>query len=337
MIRSVATLAGTDVFEVELAAPGGAVARILTLGATLRDLVVPGAAGLPTRVVLGLERVEDYLDNPAYLGVTAGRHANRIRAGRFVLDGREHRLTLNERGRTHLHGGATGFSRRPWRLVEADEHSAALALTSPDGEEGYPGTVEARVVYQLIAPATVRIEMTATTDAPTIVNLAHHSYFALEPGAAVRDHLLEVAASRYTPVDADLLPTGEIAPVEGTVYDFRAPRRVGSAAPLDLNFALDRAAGAGADLLRAARVFAPATGLALEVWTTAPALQVYDGGYLAADGPPGLDGARPFPNAGLCLEPQLFPDGPSHPAFPSPVLRPGETFRQVTEYRLSAR
>lgn len=330
-VRPVATVAGADILEIDLAAPDGTAARVLTFGATLRDLVVPGPGGAPRRVVLGFERAEDYLRNPDYLGVTAGRHANRIAAGRFVLDGREHRLPLNERGRTHLHGGRAGFSHRHWRLVEAAADAVTLALTSPDGEEGYPGTVEARCTYRLRAPATLVVEMSATTDAPTPINLAHHSYFTLEPGKPVTGDLLEVAAAHYTPVDPDLIPTGEIAPVAGTPFDFRSPRPVGAAGGLDHNFVLD---GHSPGVLAfAARV--SAADQTLEVWTDQPGLQVYDGAYLADAGPVGLGGARQFPSAGLCLEPQTFPDGPNKPHFPSPVLRPGETYRQVTEYRFA--
>jgi len=330
--RPVATFAGTDVLEIDLVAPDGTTARVLTFGATMRDLAIPMPDGTRRRVVLGFERAEDYLANPDYLGVTAGRHANRIGGGRFALDGREHRLSLNERGRTHLHGGLAGFSHRPWRLVAASEDAVTMALTSPDGEEGYPGAVEARCSYRLRAPATLVVEMTATTDAPTIVNLAHHSYFTLTPGAPVTGHALEVAAARYTPVDADLIPTGEIAAVAGTPLDFRVPRPVGEAHGLDHNFVLDgHRPGAFAFAARVA-----AADLTLEVWTDQPGLQVYDGAYLADAGPVGLDGARQFPNAGLCLEPQSFPDGPNKPHFPSPVLRPGEIYRQVTEYRFTA-
>lgn len=318
--------------EIALALPNGTSARILTLGATVRDLLVATPRG-PRRVVLGFADAAAYRVNDAYLGVTAGRHANRIAAGRFSLDGHDHRLTLNEGGRTHLHGGAIGFSRRDWSLVEAAADRVSLALVSPDGEEGYPGTVTASVGYTLRAPATLRIEMTATTDAPTILSLAHHSYFNLAGAGDVRDHRLRIAAGRYTPVDAALIPTGEIAEVAGTRFDFRAPRAVSAEGDgvLDHNFVLDRASTDG-ELAFAAGLEAPGSDAALEVWTSAPGLQVYDGSYLAPTAPP-LGSVAHAPHAGICLEPQLFPDGPNRPAFPSPVLRPGERFRQITEYR----
>lgn len=309
--------------EIRLAGPDGTIASVLDWGATLRDLVVPTAGGGRRRVVLGYQRFDDYRANPSYLGAIAGRYANRIRDGRFRLDGRDYQLTLNEDGRTHLHGGTRGFSHQPWRIVERTAMSVTLGLTSPDGDQGYPGRVEARCTYTLAAPATLRVELSATTDAPTPVNLAHHSYFTLEDGADIRGHRLQIAAAAYTPVDAALIPTGAIAPVAGTPYDFRAARPVDL--PLDHNFVLS---GGGA-----AAVVTSADGRArLTVTTDAPGLQVYDGRGLRDLGP-GLDGQRHFPHAGLALEPQLFPDGPNQPAFPQAVLRPGETWRQRSEFR----
>jgi aldose 1-epimerase len=312
----------TEIAEATLSRPDGTTAVVIGFGAALRDLVVPAPEG-PRRVVLGHADLAGYQANPAYLGVTAGRHANRIAGGRFRLDGKAYQLSLNENGRTHLHGGVRGFSHRPWRLVDANEISATFELVSPDGEEGYPGTLTARCTYALAAPATLRVTMTATTDAPTIVSLAHHSYFTLAPGQPVLDHRLAIHADRYTPVDADLIPTGEIADVAGTPYDFREPQRLADGPRLDTNFVL---AGSDGDALVPAATVT-AAGLRLDCRTTAPGLQVYDGGGLGA----------PFrAHAGLCLEPQHFPDGPNKPNFPSPVLRPGETYRQVTEYGFSA-
>jgi aldose 1-epimerase len=314
---------GAEIAEVTLALPDGTRAEVMGFGATVRELAVPAPGGLRA-VVLGYPDLAGYLDNPGYVGTTAGRHANRIAGGRFTLEGKAYQLGRNERGRTHLHGGLRGFSHRPWRLVDADAAAATFEIVSPDGEEGYPGTLTARCTYALTAPGTLTVTMTATTDAPTIVSLAHHSYFTLTPGRSVLDHRLQVAASRFTPVDADLVPTGEIADVAGGPYDFRRPRRLADGPRLDLNFVLD--GGAAADGLHPAASVA-ADGLVLTCRTTAPGLQVYDGGGLPVPF---------FPHAGLCLEPQTFPDGPNRPNFPSPVLRPGETYRQVTEYRFTA-
>jgi aldose 1-epimerase len=309
--------------EIRLTGPDGTTASVLDWGATLRDLVVPAPGGRRRRVVLGYQRLDDYLANPAYLGAIAGRHANRIAQGRFRLDGRDYQLTLNENGRTHLHGGVRGFSHQPWRVVEQDEDSITLGLTSPDGDQGYPGTVEVHCTYTLSAPATLRVALSATTDAPTPLNLAHHSYFTLEDGADIRSHRLQLGAAAYTPVDADLIPTGAITAVTATPFDFQAPRPIDIA--LDHNFVLS---GQGP-----AAILSSADGRArLTVTTDAPGLQVYDGRGLQALGP-GIGGQHHFPYAGLAMEPQTFPDGPNHENFPDAILRPGQTWRLRSEFR----
>jgi aldose 1-epimerase len=250
--------------------------------------------------------------------------------GRFKLDGKIHQLTLNEHGRTHLHGGRIGLSRRGWLILQHTDASVTLGLTSPAGEEGYPGTLEASCTYRLVDPGTLSIHMTAETDSPTIVNSAQHSYFTLNYGQSIRDHLLQIDAEHYTPTDGQLIPTGAIVSVTDTPFDFRRLRRIAEAGiSYDINFVLHHAQ---AGLHRAARLLPPDGGIALEVYTTEAGLQFYDGGYLKASHP-GLDGCPHFPHAGLCLEPGRFPDGPNHPNFPSPVLRPGEVYRQTTEYR----
>lgn len=312
--------------EIRLAGPDGSFASILDWGATLRDLVVPLPGGQRQRVVLGYERPEDYRANPAYLGAIVGRHANRIAGGRFALDGRSHQLTLNEDGRTHLHGGSAGFSHQPWQIAERTAASVTLTLTSPDGDQGYPGTVTATCTYTLAAPATLVVALSATTDAPTPVNLAHHSYFTLAEGADAREHRLQLGAAHYTPVDAGQIPTGQIAAVAGTPFDFRAGRAIDL--PLDHNFVL---AGGGP----AAVVTAPDGRLQLTVTTDAPGLQVYDGRGLRALGP-GIGGQAHFPYAGLALEPQHFPDSPNHRGFPDVILRPGQTWRQRSTFRFAA-
>ncbi|MGH6644382.1 MAG: aldose epimerase family protein, partial [Bradyrhizobium sp.] len=210
---------GTQISEIRLASAAGATASILSFGAALRDLVVPLPGGEMRRVVLGFDSLEGYLENNRYLGVTVGRHASRIDRGHLSIDGTTYQLTLNDAGMHHLHGGAAGFSRKPWRIVIADDTSVTLALVSPDGDDGYPGTLDVRCTYRLLDPGTLGVAMTATADAPTIVSLAHHSYFSLMPGASIRDHLLQVHAGRYTPFGPDMLPTGEIASVAGTPYD----------------------------------------------------------------------------------------------------------------------
>ncbi len=328
------TAEGTPVDEARLTLPSGMEASVIGFGSILRDLLIPVPGGAARRVVLGYPDLAGYLSDSAHLGANAGRCANRIAGGRFTLDGKTVQLALNEGGRTHLHGGPQGFGRRVWTIAAADGRSAELTLRSPAGEGGYPGTVEARCVYRLLPPATLQIEFTATTDAPTIVNIAHHSYFTLDHGKSVRDHRLQVHAARYTPTDAALIPTGEIASVAGTPYDFRTARPLSDtrAAPdffYDMNLVLDRA---GAGVVHAATVTAPSSPIRMEVHTTEPGLQLYDAVHLGTAAP-GHDGIRYGRHMGLCLEAQKFPDAPNHPNFPSIVLRPGETYRQVTEYR----
>lgn len=309
-------------------------AAVLTYGAVIQELVVEMPEG-PRSVTLGFDHLDDYLAHSPHMGCVAGRFANRIRDGRFTLDGQVYQLALNENGRTHLHGGNHGFGQRIWRLEELTEESVSLSLLSPDGEEGYPGRVTARCTYRLSGPTQLSIELSATTDAPTIINLATHSYFNLAGRGDIRDHRLQIDATRFTPVDGDLIPTGELRPVAGTVFDFRnlRPIRLGDPPALyDHNFVIDLAP---TDVpRRVARVEAPDSSLALEVWSTEPGLQFYDGAKIAVP-VPGLGGRRYGPFSGLCLEPQCFPDSPNQAGFTDTVLRPGQTYRQTTEYRFS--
>jgi aldose 1-epimerase len=327
---------GAEIAEIRLAAPGGFAASVVTYGATLRDLVVPTSSGDRRRVVLGHATLDGYLVNHGYLGVTVGRHASRIREGRFALDGVTYHLSLNAQGRHHLHGGEAGFSHRPWRLISADDTSTLLGLTSADGDQGYPGAVEARCLYRLLEPATLQVTMSATADAPTPIALAHHSYFTLSPGRSVRNHYLQVNARRYTPFDKDLIPTGEILPVAGTPYDLTRIRELAEAAGdpafyFDMIFVLEEAA---TQLKYAATLHSPDHSISMEVHTTEPCLIVYDGAKLPNSGI-GVDGERHFAHAGICLEPMRFPDSVNIPRFPSSILRPHETYSQVTEYRFS--
>lgn len=329
--RRIGEADGMPIYEIELGCASGARARVVTFGAVLKDLEVPGMNGALHRVVLGYDDLDSYLSNRSSVGTTCGRFANRIADGHFTLDGQDYQLSRNEKGITHLHGGWRGFSRRAWELTEVTASSVTLTYRAADGEEGYPGMVEASCTYSLLIPGTLHIEMTATSDAPTPVNLAHHSYFTLDPGASVRELEVEIAASCYTPVDERKIPTGEVAPVEGTGYDFRAARRLDAdSTGYDINFVLD---GASAEAPHfAARAKSPKSGLTLEVWTTEPGLQLYDGQFLVPT-EHGLGGMAHGPHAGICFEAQNFPDAVNQPGFPSPWLRPGETYRQVTEYR----
>jgi aldose 1-epimerase len=315
--------------SIRLEAPGGARAEILTTGASVRDLLVPMPEG-PRRVVLGYADPAHYHENPRSMGVIVGRYANRIRDARFTLDGRTYPLPTNERGRHHIHGGLPGFGRRDWSVLDEGPDFVELGLLSPDGENGFPGTVMARCRHTLLPPATLRIDLWATTDAPTLVNLAHHSYFNLLPGSDARAHRLMVAADLYTPFDADNIPTGEVAVVADTNRDFRTIRPIADS-NMNGNYVI-RGEWGGERPRLAARVEAPDGSLALECRSTEPGLQVYDANALD-DVRPGHPGQTLGPYAGFCLEPQRFPDSPNQPHFPSPVLRPGQVYRQVTEYR----
>ena len=296
---------------------GGLEAEILSFGATIRVLRF---ADRP--VVLALDSIDDYLAGKTYFGAVAGRFANRIADGRFTLDGTTHKLPCNEAGRTHLHGGQRGFSHRNWQVRSIRPASVTLVYDAADGEEGYPGAMSVSCRYAITEDGVLGITLTATCDRPTIVNLATHSYFNLDGGGDITGHRLEIPADRYLPVDDRKIPTGEMADVAGTPFDFRAAREIGDF-PYDHAFVLSQAADG--EPRPVARLSGARSGITLEIASTEPALQFYDGHMLAT--------GRHGPRAGLCLEPQRFPDAPNHPNFPSAVLRPGEIYRQVTRYR----
>jgi aldose 1-epimerase len=289
---------------------------VLTLGGILQSVSVGDV-----NVALGDSTVEEYLAGDAYLGALIGRYANRIAAGRFVLDGRVHRLPLNEPPNS-LHGGAEGFDRRLWTVVAADGAAVELALESPDGDQGYPGTLAARVRYR-VAGDELRIDYRARTDAPTVVNLTSHAYWNLagQGSGPVDGHVLWLSADAYLPVDDATLPTGAIEDVRGTAFDFAAEPRVLGERPYDHTFVLRRPG-------LAARLTDPASGRTLELSTDRPGLQVYTGDRLTGTYPR---------RAGIALEPQAFPDAPNRPHFPSTVLRPGDEFRSTTSLRFGRR
>ncbi|MEU9830550.1 aldose epimerase family protein [Streptosporangium sp. NPDC048047] len=292
-------------------------ASVLTYGAVLQSLEVSGVD-----VVLGCDTLDDYLTRSRYFGAVVGRYGNRIAGGRFTLDGVTHRLPVNN-GPNSLHGGPAGFSQRVWRATEVSPEAVTLTYVSPDGEEGYPGTLTVSVTYTLTGDA-IRLDYRATTDAPTVLNLTNHSYFNLAGGGDVLDHVVRIDAARYLPVDDTQIPTGELAPVAGTPFDLTAPRRIGDRVD-------DPALGGGYDhcyvLDGGIEVTDPASGLTMEVTTTEPGVQFYTGNLL--DGVATAYGRH----AGLCLETQHFPDSPNQEHFPSTVLRPGEEFASTTVYR----
>jgi aldose 1-epimerase len=328
----------------------GTTVGVLTYGGIIQTLEVPDRDGVPANVVLGLGSLDHYATgNSPYLGALIGRFANRIAGGAFTLDGRAYRLPVNNPPNS-LHGGTQGFDKRVWTASEAGGGGAAgveLAYTSPDGEMGYPGTVEVRARYTLTADDELRIDYQATSDAPTVLNLTNHSYFNLagEATGSIEGHRLWLPASRYTPTDATNIPTGELVPVAGTPFDFTSPRAVGERIAADdeqlryglgydHNYVLDRPPGAEGTLVAAARVEDPGSGRVLEVATTEPGIQLYSGNQL--DGTvTGAGGVAYGPRAGLCLETQHFPDSPNQPGFPSTVLRPGEVYRSATVYRFA--
>ena len=325
---------GAPVFEATIASKAGATAKILTWGAALRDLVVPHGQG-KQRVVLGLNSIEDYVAHSPYFGAVPGRFANRIANGRFTLDGVVHNLARKSGEKHTLHGGPQGFGRRAWKLGPVDASSATLELESADGDQGFPGALHATCVYRLLEPATLRIEFSATATRPTIVNLTHHSYFNLDGSSDVRDHEVAILGDFYTPSDEDLIPTGEIRTVAGTPFDFRQPRSIRnpSGQLYDVNIVAARTPDA-TGLAPIARVRSPLNGLTMELHSSEPGVQFYDAAKVNCPAA-GLDGARYGAHAGLCLEPQRFPDSPNRRHFTPCRLDPGETYRHVSEFRFA--
>ena len=325
---------GAPVHEVVIRSKAGAEAKILTYGAVVRDLIVPAAGGAQ-RVTLGLNSIEDYVKHSPHFGAVPGRFANRIAGGRFVLDGVAHTLDRKPGDKNTLHGGPHGFGKRIWTLGRHDEASVVLTLDSPDGDAGFPGALKATCVYSLLEPATLRVELTATADKPTVVNLTHHGYFNLDGSADILDHEVTLAADFYTPADADLIPTGEIRSVAGTPYDFRTARPVRNPAgtAYDTNFVAADALGPHG-LASVARVRSPRNGLTVSLFSDQPGVQFYDAATLNVP-VPGLGGAHYGTHAGFCLEPQAFPDSPNRRHFTDTVLRPGETYRHVSEFRFA--
>ncbi len=324
---------GSEIREVAIAA-GNLSARVITYGAVIRDLRL---AGVDHPLVLGFDQLDHYLRHSPYFGAVVGRSANRIGRGHFSIDGESFQLSLNENGRNHLHGGFRGFGKRPWRLVDHDQWSVTLAIDGADGEEGYPGNVEARVRYLIEPPATLHLDIEATTDAPTLVNLAQHSYFNLDDSPNILDHQVRIFADAYTPTDSDDIPTGEIVTVAGSVFDFRTPRpirqmRSGERVTFDKNYAVDRQKAA--EPRPHARLHSLKNGMTLDIASTEPGVQFYDGHKISVP-VAGLGGRRYISCSGCCFEPQFFPDAPNHTGFPSSVLRPGETYRQSTRYVFS--
>jgi aldose 1-epimerase len=334
-----ATADGHPVELFTLTSPTGIEIRTISYGAILVSIRTPDRDDRFSDIALGFDTLDDYLTRSRYFGAVVGRYANRIAGGGFAIDGRTYQLGTNS-GTNHIHGGVKGFDKVLWRgelFARDGAMGVTFSYTSQDGEEGYPGTLHATVTYTLAQNELVA-DYTATTDKTTIVNLSQHSYFNLsgEGHDAVLGHEVMLNADRFTPVDAAMIPTGELAPVDGTPFDFRRPTAIGARIDAD-HPQLKRALGydhnfvlKDSGLRLAARVVEPTSGRTLQVDTTEPGVQFYSGNKLA--GVAGKAGHSYGPRSGFCLETQHFPDSPNHPSFPSTVLRPGDTYRSTTVF-----
>jgi aldose 1-epimerase len=326
----------------------GLEARITNFGGIVTSLKTADREGRIADVVLGFDDFESYLENHPYFGALIGRYGNRIAQGKFSLAGKNYSLAVNN-GANALHGGLKGFDKVVWRVAAAevtqDEPKLALTYLSADGEEGFPGNLSVRATYTLTDENALRLDFVATTDQPTVCNLTHHSYFNLAGSGDVLHHVVSINADHFTPVDAGMIPTGEIRSVVGTPFDFRAPAPIGwrinhadeqlkLGKGYDHNFVLNKMGGRPAELSLAARVYEPSTGRTMEVWTTEPATQFYTGNFL--DGMTGKGDQAYLSYHGFCFEPQHFPDSPNQPAFPTTELKPGEIYRNTILYKFGA-
>jgi aldose 1-epimerase len=338
------TATGEDALLYTLPGRGGMRAEITNYGGIVVSLHAPDRQGQAGDVVLGFDTLDGYLKEHPYFGAIVGRYGNRIAKGRFHLNGQEYTLARNN-GENHLHGGVRGFDKVVWKAREVpggDAPALELSYLSKDGEEGYPGNLSATVVYTIEGGDSLKIDYTATTDKDTVVNLTNHSYFNLAGEGDILQHEVAIEADRFTPVDAGLIPTGELRPVQQTAFDFRKPTAVGARISqqdeqlkfgkgYDHNFVLN---SGGGRLSPAARVREPRTGRVLEVSTSEPGMQFYTGNFL--DGTLRGKGGRVYGHRhGFCMETQHFPDSPNQPQFPSTVLRAGQTYRSTTVYRFT--
>jgi aldose 1-epimerase len=342
---------GRKVEAILLANRHGMSARIITYGASIQSVIVPDARGRPADVALGYATIGDYADKPQYFGSTVGRVANRIAGGRFTLDGKSYRVPVNN-GPNSLHGGTRGFDKLLWEVTgtkSGDPASVTLRLVSPDGDMGYPGTLTVTATYALDEKNELSVEYKATTDRTTLVNISNHAYWNLAgEGSAegAMGHVLTIPADAYTPTDATAIPTGEIRPVAGTVFDFRRPAAIGARVRdasdpqivygrgYDHNWAVARTVSRAPRLL--ARVEEPKSGRAMEVLSNQPALQFYSGNFL--DGTTAGKAGRLYREGdAIVLEPQMFPDTPNRPEFGSVRLDPGQTYRNIIIWRFSTR
>lgn len=341
------TADGASVDQYTLTNANGMEVKVITFGGIITSLRVPDRNGVLANIVLGFDKLADYETRSPYFGAIIGRYGNRIANAKFTLAGKEYQLAVND-GINTLHGGAKGFDKKVWAASEVkngEDVGLELTYTSPDGEEGYPGTLATKVTYTLTNKNELRIDYTATTDQTTVVNLTNHTYFNLAGNGAgsIANHIAQINADRYTPVDANLIPTGELAPVAGTPFDFRTPKLVNaglrsshpqvvSGRGYDHDFVLNRTSAN--DLEYAARIYDPSSGRKVEVWTTEPSMQFYTGNFI--DGTlVGSSGGLYRQGDGFCLETQHYPDSPNQPDFPTTELKPGDTYQSTTVYAFS--
>jgi aldose 1-epimerase len=322
----------------------GIEARIMTYGGILVSLKTPDRSGALGDIVLGYDNLDSYVKNSPYFGALIGRYGNRIAKGHFSLDGSEYTLATNNYPNA-LHGGDKGFDKHVWTAtVPTDTHNPMLILKylSKDGEEGYPGNMEVTATYTLQPDNTLRLEYRATTDKDTVANLTEHSYFNLAGHGTILNHLVQIFANDYTPVDSTLIPTGQLAPVEGTPFDFRKPAAIGArigedneqlkfGGGYDHNWVINKPFG---EMGLMARVVDPESGRVLEISSTEPGLQFYSGNFL--DGTITGKGGRVYEHrAAFCMEPQHYPDSPNHPDFPTTELKPGQVYHNTILYHFS--
>jgi len=342
---------GLTIEAITLSNHHGMRARIITYGASIQSLIVPDRRGRPADVAIGYPTIDGYLNQPQYFGSTVGRVANRIARGRFTLDGRDYQVPVNN-GPNSLHGGTHGFDKVPWTVVGSQEGptaSVTLRYVSPDGDQGYPGTLTVTATYALDEHNNLSVDYRATTDRSTLVNISNHAYWNLAgEGSAdgAMGHLLTIPAEYYTPTDATAIPTGEIRPVQGTVFDFRRPTAIGARVRdasdrqiafgrgYDHNWAVARTLSAEPRLL--ARVEEPVSGRVMEILSNQPGIQFYSGNFLDAT-TTGKAGRIYRMGDAIVLEPQMFPDTPNHPEFGSIRLDRGQTYRNLIIWRFTTR